>query len=79
MIKCKVIKDFTLGRFNEIKNLERKSGKDKKGHLFTNDVFECEKELANYLTGGNDKKVVVAKVIEVIPSKKKKTTKKNKK
>lgn len=75
MIKCEVVKDFTLERFDELTNIKRAIVKNKKGHLFTGDTFECKKDLADYLTGGNDKNVVVAKIIEVIPSKKKKTTK----
>lgn len=66
MIKCEVIERFTLGRFNELKNIKRKSV-DTNGELYVGDVFECEKELADYLMGNNSKKKVVVKVIEVIP------------
>lgn len=79
MIKLEVVKDFTLERFDELTNIKRATVKNKKGHLYTRDTFECKKDLADYLTGGNDKNVVVAKIIEVIPPKKKKTTKKSKK
>lgn len=75
MIKCQVIKGFTLQEFDSLKNLKRSGVGNKKGELYTGDIFECSKDMADYLTGGNDKNVVVAKIIEVIPSKKKKTTK----
>lgn len=68
MIKVEAIQQFTLGRFNEISNLTRKRT-DVPGTIFTGDTFECSKELAEYLTGKNDKGVVVVKVIEVIPDK----------
>ena len=71
MIKCKVIEEFTLERFKEIKNIQRVS-KDQVGRLYVGDTFECEKELAEYLTGNNAKKKVVVEVIEVIPKEEKK-------
>lgn len=81
MIKCEVIKGFTLGRFNELQNIQRK-GTNKVGELFVGDTFECEKELADYLLGDNKLNEAFVKVIEVIPKeepkaeKPKKTTKK---
>ena len=78
MIKCEVIKEFTLERFNELKNVVR-IRKDVPGSLFVGDTFCCEKDIADYLLGDNDRKVVVVKVIEIIPKKidkKKKTSKK---
>ena len=68
MIKLEAIKEFSLQRFDELKNIKRK-GKEEKGKIFVGDTFECEKELAEYLTGNNEKKYVVAKVIEVLPEK----------
>ena len=73
MIKCEVIEPFTLERFNELQNIERK-GVDTPGKLNVGDTFECGEELANYLNGGNEKGKVVVKVIEVIPPKVKKAT-----
>lgn len=70
MVKCEVIKDFTLGRFDELKNIERK-GLDTKGRLYVEDTFECEKDLADYLMGDNAKGEVVVKVIEIVPEKEK--------
>ena len=68
MVKVEAITQFTLGRFNEITNLVRKSV-EKEGMLFVGDTFECTKEMAEYLTGKNDRGNVVVKVIEVIPDK----------
>ena len=70
MIKVEVIKQFTLGRFNEVTNLVRKSA-DKEGMLYVGDTFECSKEMAEYLTGKNDRGNVVVKIIEVTPEEKK--------
>ena len=74
MIRCRVIiKEFTLERFNELKNIKRKSievnGKLLFGDTFelVGDTFEYEKELAYYLSGKNDKGIIAVKVIEVIP------------
>ena len=66
MIKCEVIKDFTLERFKELNNINRKN-KDVRGKLFVGDTFECSKEMASYLTGENDKKEIVVKILEVAP------------
>lgn len=69
MIKCEVIKEFTLERFDELKNIQRKRI-DSKGKLYVGDTFECDKNLAEYLTGKNEKGKVVVKVIETIPEEK---------
>ena len=68
MIKCEAIKDFTLGKFEELKNIQRKKI-DTYGKLYIGDIFECSKELAKYLTGSNEKGNIVVKIIEVIPKK----------
>ena len=68
MVKCEVIEGFTLAKFNELKNIVRK-GADTQGQLNIGDTFECDEEMAKYLTGGNSKGKVVVKVIEVIPEK----------
>ena len=71
MVKCEVIQQFTLSRFGELKNVVRRTnGKD--GELYVGDTFECSQELAEYLTGKNEKGKVVVKVIEVKPIKVKK-------
>ena len=69
MIRCEVIEAFTLGRFDELENIER-VGQDTYGRLNTGDKFECTKDLADYLLGDNHVKRAVVKVIEVIPKKK---------
>ena len=66
MIKCEVIKEFTLARYDELKNIKRRSF-DTKGKLYVGDTFECDKEMADYLMGDNKDKQVVVKVIEVEP------------
>lgn len=70
MVKCEVIENFDLGKFDEIKIVSRKA-RNVKGSLYVGDIFECNQEMADYLTGGNAKKKVVVKVIEVIPEEKK--------
>ena len=68
MIKCEVIKVFNLARYDELKNIERKSI-DIKGKLYVGDTFECSKELADYLLGNNPLNDAVVKVVEVKPEK----------
>ena len=71
MIKVEVInEDFTLERFNELKNITRKSVEEK-GKLFKGDTFECDEKMVDYLTGNNPLNKVVVKVIEVEPEKEK--------
>ena len=69
MIKCEVIEDFMFARFGELKNIVRKH-KEQNGRLFVGDTFECDEEIAKYLSGNNAKNKVVVKVIEVKPIKK---------
>lgn len=76
MIKVEVVQEFTLGKFNELKNITRKQ-KEQEGKLFIGDTFECDEKMADYLTGNNPINRAVVKVIEVIPEKEnteKKTT-----
>lgn len=68
MIKCEAIKQFTLERFDELRNIKRNSI-DKKGTLYIGDTFECDEELANYLMGNNTKGEKVVRIIEVEPKK----------
>ena len=72
MIKVEAIEKFTLGKFNELKNIVRKSV-DTPGQLNEGDVFECTAEMYEYLNGKNAKGKVVVKLIEVMPDKKPKT------
>ena len=68
MIKCEVIKEFTLERYNELKNIQRRRI-DTKGKLYVGDTFECDEKMADYLMGDNKDKQVVVRVIEVEPEK----------
>lgn len=69
VFKCEVIERFTLGKFDELKNIVRKEERnnERHGELFVGDTFECDKNMVDYLTGANDKEKVVVKVIEVTP------------
>lgn len=68
MIKLQALENFTLERFDELQNIERKNpNKNEKGKLYENDEFECNKELADYLLGNNAIHRAVVKVIEIIP------------
>ena len=71
MVRVEVIKGFTLGRYDELKDMKRISV-DRSGELFIGDTFLCTNELADYLTGNNPSKSVVVRVIEVIPEEPKK-------
>jgi len=66
MVKVEVIEGFTLGDYQKLQNIVRK-GVDIPGGLFVGDVFECDEDMAKYLTGGNKLNKVVVKVLEVIP------------
>lgn len=73
MIKLKAKESFTLGRFAEIRMIERVNAQDKDGHIGKGDLFECEKDLAKYLlneTPNPANRAVVEKV-ETIPEEKK--------
>ena len=68
MVKAQALQDFSLGRFDELKNMERANQfRNANGQVYTNDIFECSNELAEYLLGANDSKITVIKVLEVIP------------
>ena len=81
MVRLETIREFTLEKYDELKNIQRKSI-ETKGKLYVGDTFECSQDIADYLLGANDKKAVVVKVIEIIPEDKveekpKKAKKKN--
>lgn len=66
MIKCKVIENFTLEKFNQLENV--KKVETRKGNEFgVGDTFECTEKMADYLTGNNALNKTVVKVIEVEP------------
>ena len=67
MIKVQAIKDFSLTRYDEIENLKPRTIK-KECKLYNNDILECNIDLARYLLGENDKKLVVVRVLEVKPN-----------
>lgn len=70
MIKVEATEQFTLSEFGKIKNLVRANpAKNEEGRLYARDIFECDKEMVEYLTGKNAIKKAVVKVIEVIPLK----------
>lgn len=86
MIRVKVIEEFTLNDYNKLQNIKRAKN-DVAGRLFVNDEFECDNEMAEYLTGKNALNKKVVDIIEVKIDKKetvekketKKDTKKKKK
>ena len=69
MIKCEVIEQFTLERYDEIKDSIERVSVDTPGKLYIGDKFTCAKELADYLMGNNAKNKTVVKIIEIIPPK----------
>lgn len=68
MIRCEVIENFNLKDYDKIKIVERK-GADIKGQLNKGDIFECDENMVDYLTGNNALNKTVVKVIEVKPEK----------
>ena len=68
MIKVEVIENFTLGKFNELINIERVS-RNEPGKLYRGDKFTCTKDMADYLMGGNTTGRSFVKIIEIIPEK----------
>lgn len=70
MFKVEVLEEFTLGRFDELKNIQRKA-REEKGKLFVGDIFECTEELADYLIKNNSLGRAFVRIIEVIPEKEK--------
>lgn len=79
MVKVIVTSEFTLGRFAELKNIERAdTNKKEEGHLYVGDKFECTQEMADYLTGENKVHRSFVKIIEIIPEAKPKAVKEEK-
>lgn len=64
MVKCEVIENFTLERYDELEKIERAS-RDVKGKLFVGDTFKCNEAMADYLTGNNKMKKAFVKILEV--------------
>ena len=67
MIKVKALQDFTLEKFDDIQNIKRASARNKYGNIYLGDIFECNDKMAKYLTGDNDQKITVVKVLELEP------------
>lgn len=66
MIKVETIEKFNLKDFDKIKIIKRKN-LDAKGTLYVGDIFECDENMAKYLTGNNVLGKTVVKIIEVEP------------
>ena len=66
MIKCQDIEQFILKEYNKLANVVRKHV-EAPGTLFVGDTFECSKQMAEYLTGKNDKGKTVVKILQVEP------------
>lgn len=68
MVKLEAVEDFTLGKFNELRELTRKNpAKNEKGFVYEGDTFECDEQMRDYLLGDNKYKRAFVRVIEVIP------------
>ena len=74
MVKLEVIETFRLGRFDEVKIIQRK-GVGTYGFLEQGDIIECSKDLADYLLGDNAHNRAFVKIIEIIPEVKKEEVK----
>ncbi len=70
MIKVEVIEKFTLADYKKLKNVKKVVAR-KENEFSVGDTFECDKEMADYLTGNNAFKKQVVKVIEVKSEKEK--------
>ena len=71
MIKLEALEDFTIRKFKELRNIQRKDpNKKEDGWIYLGDIFECDEDMYKYLTGDNPYQRTFVKVIEVIPEKK---------
>lgn len=66
MIKCEVIENFTLEKFNQLKNVKKVEIR-KENEFGARDTFECDEKMVDYLTGNNALNKAVVKVTEVVP------------
>jgi len=65
MVKAEVIKEFTLGAFEELEKIVRADiFKNEKYKLYIGDTFVCNNEMADYLLGQNPAKETVIKLIK---------------
>lgn len=78
MIKVRTINPFTLKDYNKLSNVEKLFNREP--NVFDiGDTFECDEEMAQYLTGKNEKGLVVVEIVEVIPDVKETKQKEKKK
>ena len=79
MYKVEVIEEFTLAKFDKLKNIVRYNpNKNEEGKLHLKDTFECDEEMKEYLIKTNAKGRPFVKVIEIIPEKETEKTVKEK-
>jgi hypothetical protein len=71
MIRVEALENFTFARYGEIEKTLKCKANKQEGRIFAGDIFECDKEIADYLLGDNPIKRAVVKVIEVVSEKKK--------
>ena len=70
MVKVKVIENFSLGKFKELKNIVRANpSQNLEGRLFKGDTFECDEEMLKYLTKTNSLGRAFVEVVEIILNK----------
>ena len=68
--KVEVIIPFSLGRFNELKNIIRRNEENnEEGKLYIGDIFECDEDMKDYLIGDNSLKKAMIKILEEIKEK----------
>lgn len=70
MIKVKVIENFSFGRYNEVENIIKVNGKGISNYFEKGDIFDCQKDIADYLIKTNKFGKPFVQIIEVIPDKK---------
>lgn len=70
MIKVKVIENFSFGRYNEVENVIKVNGKGISNYFEKGDIFDCQKDIADYLIKTNKFGKPFVQIIEVIPDKK---------
>lgn len=69
-VKVKANRDFTLGAFDEIEDLERNNiDKNEEGWIYKDDTFTCDKNLYEYLNGDNPRQLKVVDMLEEIKEK----------
>lgn len=61
LIKCEALQMFTLSRFGELMNIQRRLY-NQDGQLYKGDVFECSLDLAKYLEANKVVKIIEVKI-----------------